>query len=539
MRRVQISAGDQAFGFSLVVPLFDEQERLPDYGQQLVDFVAAVPGRQLFFVDDGSTDQTAELVEGLVARNPAQPVQLLRRAHHGKGAAVSAGLRAAQGRFAGFCDLDLSTPLGELERVLHVAARADVLAIGSRDLASSRLIRPEGPVRVALGRLYNRLLQATLTPGIVDTQCGAKVAPLELWRAVLPWCEEQGFAWDAEVIAVARALNLPVEEVPVMWRHDERSKVRVARDGAAMVAATARIRRRAARAKATDHRGTPHGELFADHNAELLAQSDRDHWWFRSKAALVSTALRQVAPRDRAAGWLVDLGAGSGGVTAMLGWDPERTLIVEGNRDLVAHARQRHGLAAIVGAINDIPVREGRADVVCLVDVIEHVDDPVSALREARRILAPSGNLIVNVPAHRWLWSQADEVLGHRRRYTRTMLRLELVQAGFRPVTLTHVFSWLVPPVTLKRRLAKRGGADLGLDQTSPVIDRVAMVLTALERGLIGRVSLPFGTSVLCVARPEPSETSSTSAGELRSLRPAHVDGRLPRCPSSTTQAGA
>ena len=88
---------------------------------------------------------------------------------------------------------------------------------------------------------YNRLLQATITPGIVDTQCGAKFAATELWQRIIPECREDGYAWDAEVIAVARALMIPVREVPIEWRHDDRSKVHVLRDGAAMVAATGRI----------------------------------------------------------------------------------------------------------------------------------------------------------------------------------------------------------------------------------------------------------------------------------------------------------
>jgi SAM-dependent methyltransferase len=189
-------------------------------------------------------------------------------------------------------------------------------------------------------------------------------------------------------------------------------------------------------------------------------------------------------------------------VTAMLGWPPERVVVAEGNHALVGQAHRVHGLAGLQANVDSLPLRDGTAEVVCLLDVIEHLTEPVSALVEARRLLSPGGNLVVNVPAHRWLWSSADEALGHVRRYTRASLRAELDAAGFEPVMITHVFSWLVLPVWLKRRVAGGADAELGLDQTGVVVDRAAMVLTALERLLVSRVSSPLGTSILCVARP-------------------------------------
>lgn len=503
----------------IVVPVFDEAERLADYGKPLVDFVSGLPpGSELVFVDDGSTDGTPERVDELIAAAPGAPLRLLRRPHVGKGAAVSAGLWSLQTPLCGFCDIDLSTPLDDLERIADAAVRARALAIGSRDLTTSTLVQAEGPVRELLGRTYNRVLQAVVTPGVVDTQCGAKVAPRAVWDAVLPHCREEGFAWDAEVIAVAQALGLAVIEVPIDWRHDERSKINVGRDGLAMVRAIPRIWRSARRAGARRRNeviGVPQAEpaiepaagsaagacgVFDATNAALLAGSDRSHWWFRSKAAFVATALRRTAVPHDEWGWLVDLGGGSGGVTAMLGWPPDRTAVLEGNEHLVALAGRLHGSSAVRASVHQVPLADGAAEVVCLLDVIEHLHDPVEALREAARVLAPHGRLVVTVPAHRWLWSTADEQLGHVRRYTRAALRAELEAAGFDPAVLTHVFSWLVPPVWLKRKVVSSGGAELGLDQTSRAIDGAAMVLTLAERMLVGRLPLPFGTSVLCVA---------------------------------------
>jgi dolichyl-phosphate beta-glucosyltransferase len=503
--------------FSLIVPMFDEEVRLLDYGKALLDFITEQPaGSELIFVDDGSTDRTVETVADLLAARRDAPARVIRRPHEGKGAAVSAGLAEVHGEYAGFCDLDLSTPLDQLERVMDAAMRAPALAIGSRDLPASRMLRAESPIRETLGRAYNLLLQATLTPGVVDTQCGAKAASREVWRTLLPHCHETGYAWDAELISVAKALRIDIIEVPVAWRHDDRSRVHLGRDGAAMVLATPRIRRRA-RAITVAHRPvparptdtTPSTEVFDDANAEQLAGADRSHWWFRSKAAFVSTALRRTAHDLDGDGWLVDAGGGSGAVTAMLGWRPDRTIVVEGNATLSAIARNRYALNATRGIVDRMPLRDNSALVVCLLDVIEHLTDPVAALSEARRVLSDDGVIVINVPAHRWLWSAADVTLGHKRRYDRALLRAQLADAGLEPILITHVFSWLVLPVWLKRRVASTGQAELGLDQTSVPLDLAAMVLTRLERTAITRVSLPVGTSVLCVARPAAASVTT------------------------------
>lgn len=504
-----LDAALHAADFTLVVPVFDEARRFDEYGPVIAEWVKAGAGaRAVVFVDDGSTDGTADRVGAVLAAHPSAPLALVRRPHLGKGAAIAAGLAATTTPWAGFCDVDLSTPLPHVERVLAVARRTDALAIGSRDLPASQLIRPESRVREFLGRSYNRVVQAALAPGIVDTQCGAKAAPRHVWDAVLPHCREVGFAWDAELIAIARAVGIAVHEVPVDWIHDDRSGVRVGRDGLAMVLATPRIWR-----NARDLHRVPAaeaGDVFDEVNAERLMEADADHWWFRSKAALVSSGLRATTPPGRAwaDGWLVDVGGGAGGVTAMLGWRDDRVLVLEGSAALVARARARHGLAATQATVGALPLADSSADAVCFLDVLEHLDDPGAALLEARRVLRPGGRLVITVPAHRWLWSEADELLGHVCRYTRPALAKLLTTAGFRPELLSHVFSWLVPPVWLTRRFGAEGEATLGLDRSSALLDRLALVLTRIERAVVRRASLPLGTSILCIATLDPGRSA-------------------------------
>ena len=125
---------------TLVVPLYNESRRFPAVAGELGDFVAERAGR-LVFVDDGSTDNTAEVVERFIAGRPGDSIELIRCAHRGKGAAIEAGLLTARVGIAAFCDVDLATPLSELGLIIDAAAKAPVLAIGSRGTAASRLIR--------------------------------------------------------------------------------------------------------------------------------------------------------------------------------------------------------------------------------------------------------------------------------------------------------------------------------------------------------------------------------------------------------------
>ena len=492
---------------SLVVPLYNEQERFVDSADSLAEFVTRHgPESELILVDDGSTDKTLALAEDFAARQATMRCRVVSRPHRGKGAAVQAGIEAAERDWVAFCDVDLATPLDDLERIIAAATLNDVLVLGSRDVVGSQLIQRESWMRELLGKLFNRAVQFAVLPGISDTQCGSKAASRRVWTRVLPHCREQGFAWDVEVAAVARRMGIPVQEVAISWRHDDRSRVRVGRDGAAMVLALANIRKRVG-ALPAEH-VTTRGGVFDSEQAATLVEADSDHWWFRSKAALVASMLRHHSRRVPHDGALIDVGAGAGGVTALLGWAPDELVAVEGSHDLLSTAVSRHAILGVVALGEQLPFRDGSVSATSLLDVIEHLDDPGASLRQARAALRDGGVLVVTVPAHEWLWSGADELLGHVRRYTRRRLRAELEASGFEIVAMSHVFSWLVAPAWLQRRLTKDANKQLGLEQTSPLIDRVALLLTRIEESVVKRVSLPLGTSILAVATPSDRRPS-------------------------------
>jgi dolichyl-phosphate beta-glucosyltransferase len=230
---------------SLVVPLFNEEDRFSETADEIVGFIARWgPYSEVIWVDDGSTDRTVERVEAFISLEHNVETKLLHNPHRGKGAAVRAGLLSARNTFGVFCDVDLATPLDDIAGLIEICERDGGLVIGSRALPTSKVLEHESFLREQLGRAYNRFVRAFLTPGIFDTQCGAKVAPNDVWVQLLSVCQEDGFAADVEMIAMAMASMVPVLEIGVSWAHDERSRVRVWRDGIAMTTSLLRIWRR-------------------------------------------------------------------------------------------------------------------------------------------------------------------------------------------------------------------------------------------------------------------------------------------------------
>jgi len=168
-----------------------------------------------------------------------------------------------------------------------------------------------------------------------------------------------------------------------------------------------------------------------------------------------------------------------------------------------------------VGEAAELPFSDATFDLVTCLDVVEHLDDDTAALREMWRVLRPGGHLLVTVPAHRWLWGDQDEVNLHKRRYVAHQLRERLVGSGYQVIRLSYINAVLFPPIAairmlrrLQRRLRPRTAvrSDFRYPAPGPVNFALGHVFGA-EATILRRMDIPFGVSILALARRPPSET--------------------------------
>jgi glycosyltransferase involved in cell wall biosynthesis len=237
------ASGVQPPFISIVIPAFNEGARIGGTIASIRRFLERFDRRfELIVVDDGSTDDTAAIVERAASDFPG--LFLLRNdANHGKGHSVRQGILAATGEFALFSDADLSAPIEELDKLLDtaIAQNADIV-IGSRALDRSLIGRHQSHFRESGGILFNVMVRALLGLDIHDTQCGFKLFRRERVIDIVRRQTTQGFGFDPEVLFLAARRNLKIVEVPVRWNHAEGSKIHFLRDGIVMFLDLARIR---------------------------------------------------------------------------------------------------------------------------------------------------------------------------------------------------------------------------------------------------------------------------------------------------------
>ena len=240
-----------------------------------------------------------------------------------------------------------------------------------------------------------------------------------------------------------------------------------------------------------------------DYTYEILFESEEDHWWLASRRRMVVDWVRQRYP-GRHDLRILDVGCGTGMMLVEMARMGQAQGI-DASDEALAFCRRRGLTAVQKGNVLELPFADGSFDVLTGVDILEHIDDDVGALREWRRVLKPGGRLFLFVPAHQWLWSLQDEISGHRRRYTAGLLRRVVAEAGLVVERQSYVSTYLLPVIVLGRIWLKalRRFKDVKTENTlhpswsNGILRRVF----SAEIPLLRRVNFPFGASLLCVAQ--------------------------------------
>lgn len=224
---------------SIVIPAFNEEPRL---GESLEKALAYLEERglvhEIVVVDDGSADRTAEVAAAFAGRG----VRTLRHeTNRGKGAAVRLGVLASRGRRVLVSDADFSTPITELSKLEAKLGEAEV-AIGSRAVAGADVQLHQPFYRELMGKTFNKLIRLVGVGGLADTQCGFKLFQGEVAREIFAELTTPGFAFDVELIWLARRRGYRVVEVGVVWVNSPASRVHPLSDPPRMILEILRFR---------------------------------------------------------------------------------------------------------------------------------------------------------------------------------------------------------------------------------------------------------------------------------------------------------
>lgn len=228
---------------SLVFPAHNEEGRLPATLDQTVEFLNAQNySSEILIVENGSSDRTLEIAYDYAGRIPN--LRVIHEDARGKGRAVRTGMLAAQGDYRMFLDVDLSMPIGEVNRFIPPALADMDIAIGSRE-APGAVRYDEPPYRHFVGRGFNLLVRLMALPGLQDSQCGFKCFRGALADELFPLQTTMGWSFDVEVLFIARKRGYRIVEIPIAWYFNPQSKVRVVQASFQMFADLWAIRRNA------------------------------------------------------------------------------------------------------------------------------------------------------------------------------------------------------------------------------------------------------------------------------------------------------
>lgn len=233
---------------SVVIPVYNEENRIGPTVEQIIRYFEKFPWRwELICVLDGCSDLSAQVIRDICEQESGRMANcdflLIENAcNFGKGRSVQQGVLAAKGQYVLFTDADLSTPMAELEKFWSFFQQGFNVVIGSRSISGSSILVKQNWIRQTMGKTFNFLVRFLVGLNFKDTQCGFKCFDQKSVRMIFPFLKINGFAFDVELLYLAKCFGLKVKECSVKWINSPLSKVRIFSDSFKMLVALVRVR---------------------------------------------------------------------------------------------------------------------------------------------------------------------------------------------------------------------------------------------------------------------------------------------------------
>jgi len=228
--------------YSIVIPAYNESGRIPATLKSVLECIHTHEwNAEVIVVDDGSRDGTAEVVRAIAAQN--HEIRLIQNSgNRGKGYSVRNGMLQALGEVVMFTDADLSAPMEEAEGLFQAIADGADIAIGSRWLETKRQTIRQPLYRQFFGRCFNGVTRMIMGLPFADTQCGFKAFTRKAAQTVFQLQTIERWGFDPEILFIGLKRGFRIDEVPVSWAHDERTRMSYLKDGMRMLEDIAIVR---------------------------------------------------------------------------------------------------------------------------------------------------------------------------------------------------------------------------------------------------------------------------------------------------------
>ena len=229
---------------SVIIPAFNEEQRLPKTLDQVLTFLKSQPYQsEILVVENASQDNTYQVAEQFASQHNTQelPVEVIRESVQGKGAAVKRGIFATKGEYRFMCDADLSMPVTEINRFFPPDLEQVDISIASRE-APGAVRYNEPTYRHLVGRVFNTLIRILALPGLNDTQCGFKCFRAPIAEELFNEMTITGWSFDVEILYLAQQRSYRILEIPIPWYYNPDSHISVFKDSMQMALDIFKIR---------------------------------------------------------------------------------------------------------------------------------------------------------------------------------------------------------------------------------------------------------------------------------------------------------